>query len=107
MSKPWCGFIFMNPPFGGRNDHVPWLERFIKHGNGIGIVRAYTSSGWFHDHMEKVDLLLFPRGKTKFVRPNGTIGKAPGHGIVFIGMGLIACCVLKSCDLGLYCKLNA
>ena len=26
----------------------------------------------------RAELLLFPRGKTKFVRPDGSIGKAPG-----------------------------
>lgn len=107
LSKTWSGFVFMNPPFGGRNGHVPWLKKFIKHGNGIAIARSYTSSGWFHDHMGKVDLLLFPKGKTKFIRPDGTIGKAPGHGVFFIGMGQIACRVLKSCELGLYGKLQS
>ena len=106
LSKLWKGFVFMNPPFGGRNGHVAWLEKFIKHGNGIGIVRSYTSSRWFHDYMYKVDLLLFPRGKTKFVRPDKSIGKAPGHGIVIIGMGDIACSVIKSCGLGLYCNFK-
>jgi hypothetical protein len=33
--------IFMNPPFGGRNGHVPWLVKFLDHANGIAIVRAY------------------------------------------------------------------
>jgi hypothetical protein len=32
--------------------------------------------------------MLFPRGKTKFVRPSGLIGKQPGHAIVLLGMGL-------------------
>jgi hypothetical protein len=31
----------MNPPFGSRNGHVPWLRKFLDHGNGIAIVRAY------------------------------------------------------------------
>ncbi|UCL89307.1 DUF1073 domain-containing protein [Pseudomonas sp. HS-18] len=43
----------MNPPFGGRNGHVPWLEKFLAHGNGIAIVRAYTSAAWFHEHAVK------------------------------------------------------
>src|SRR5437762_12697921 len=44
LKSNWCGNIFMNPPFGGRNGQVPWIEKFIKHGNGIGIVAARTSS---------------------------------------------------------------
>jgi DNA N-6-adenine-methyltransferase (Dam) len=37
--------VFMNPPYGGRNGHVPWLRKFLAHANGIAIVRSYTSSG--------------------------------------------------------------
>jgi hypothetical protein len=48
LAQPWSGLVFMNPPFGGRNGHVPWLRRFLDPSNGIAIVRAYTSSAWFH-----------------------------------------------------------
>jgi hypothetical protein len=50
----------MNPPFGGRNGHVPWLRRFLDHGNGIAIVRAYTSSDWFHRYAVHAETMLFP-----------------------------------------------
>jgi len=106
LAQNWHGFVFMNPPFGGRNGHVPWLKKFIEHGNGIAIVRAYTSSKWFHDYIYSVDSMLFPRGKTKFVRPDGTIGKAPGHGIILIGMGLLASTTLERAHLGLFIPLR-
>jgi len=102
LSKPWRGAVFMNPPFGGRNGHVPLLVKFFDHGDGIAIVRSYTSSGWWHDHMHRADALLWPRGKTKFVRPDGSIGRAPGHGIVLIGMGERCCRVLERSGLGMY-----
>ena len=65
-----------DPPFGSRNGHVPWLRKFLEHGNGVAIVRAYTSSSWFHEWAIKAGTMLF-RGKTKFIRPDGTIGAAP------------------------------
>ncbi len=102
----WDGFVFVNPPYGGRNSHVPWLEKFIKHGNGIGVFRAYTSAGWFHDWAIQADCLLFPRGKTKFIRPDGSIGKAPGHGVVLLGMGERAGKALSQSGLGLFIKLK-
>ena len=40
LARPWRGLVFMNPPFGGRNAHVPWLRKFFAHGNGVAIVRA-------------------------------------------------------------------
>ena len=86
LSQPWRGIVFCNPPFGGRFGHVPWLERFLAHGNGIAVVRAET--------------MLFPRGKTKFIRPDGSVGKSPGHGIVLLGMGAVANAALARSGLG-------
>ena len=101
LAQPWEGIVFMNPPFGGRNGHIPWLRRFLDHGNGVAIVRAYTSSSWFHDWAIHAHTMLFPRGKTKFVRSDGSIGRAPGHGIVLLGMGEVANKALHQSGLGL------
>jgi DNA N-6-adenine-methyltransferase (Dam) len=101
LRRPWHGLVFMNPPFGGRNGHVPWLVKFLDHGNGVAIVRAYTSSGWFHEYATKAETMLFPKGKTKFVRPDGSIGRAPGHGIVLLGIGSVANRALRESKLGL------
>lgn len=100
LHHPWEGLVFMNPPFGGRNGHVPWLRKFLEHANGIAIVRAYTSSAWFHRWAIKAEMMLFPRGKTKFVRPDGSIGRAPGHGVVLLGMGSVAVDALAGSGLG-------
>lgn len=101
LSLPWRGLVFMNPPFGGRYGHLAWLRRFLDHGNGIAIVRAYTSSDWWHAMMPEAEMILFPRGKTKFVRPDGSIGKSPGHGVALIGMGLTAADALWHSNLGM------
>ena len=107
LERTWEGFVFMNPPFGARNGHVPWLDKFLGHGQGIAVVRAYTSAGWFHDHATRADAMLFPRGKTKFVRPDGSIGKSPGHGVVLLAMGSRAMAALRNSGLGLYVEPNA
>lgn len=102
LSREWFGRVFMNPPFGRRHGHVPWLKKFLDHGNGIAIVRAYTSSDWFHELMPRAQGLLFPAGKTKFIRPDGTVGGSPGHGVVLVAMGFENCEALKRSGLGLY-----
>ena len=102
LAQPWSGLVWCNPPFGARNGHVPWLRKFMEHGNGVALVRAYTSAGWFHDWAVRAESMVFPRGKTKFVRPDGTVGTAPGHGIVLLGMGAVANDALRRCGLGLY-----
>ncbi len=106
LSADWEGFVFMNPPFGGRNGHVPWLKKFLRHGNGIAIVRAYTSAGWFHERVTEADAVLFPKGKTKFIRPDGSVGKAPGHGIALLAMGERAKKALRRSRLGIYFELT-
>jgi hypothetical protein len=101
LRQPWEGCVFMNPPFGGRRGHVPWLRKFFAHGNGIALVAARTSADWFHDVvMPSAELLLFPNGKTKFHRPDGSVGKQPGTGIVLIGAGCVACEALRQSGLG-------
>lgn len=107
LSLPWHGLVWMNPPFGGRRGHVPWLKKFLAHGNGIGLVRAYTSADWFHEHAVRAQTMLFPRGKTQFIRPDGSIGKSPGHGVVLLGMGEQANAALERCGLGLFVNINS
>src|SRR5215471_7653138 len=38
LRQPWCGTLWLNPPFGGRRGQVPWLRRFFKHADGIALV---------------------------------------------------------------------
>jgi hypothetical protein len=103
LSKNWLGkFVWMNPPFGGRNGHVPWLKKFIENGNGIGLCRAYTSAGWFHEYMPQMDCILFPKGKTKFIDQNGQRGKSPSSGIVMFALGEKGSRALKECNLGMF-----
>jgi hypothetical protein len=99
-------FVWMNPPFGGRNGVVPCIEKFIENGNGIGLCRAYTSAGWFQDLIPKMDAILFPRGKTQFERPDGTVGKSPGSGVCFYALGDIGVAALKECGLGFYLEVK-
>lgn len=117
LAQPWHGLVFMNPPFGGRNGHVPWLEKFFAHGNGIAVVRAYTSSEWFHETLvPRAEALLFPKGKTRFI-PSDEVRRrlelkaaskekvwrnAPGHGVVLVAMGGVAINALRKSELGLF-----
>lgn len=121
LTKLWHGLVFMNPPFGGRHGHIPWLAKFFDHGNGVAVVRAYTSSDWWHAHMPRAELIVFPRGKTQFVPSaelrnrleaeawlKGRIWRnAPGHGIAIIGMGEEARHALIKSNLGMTWQLLA
>jgi hypothetical protein len=101
LRQPWSGIVWLNPPFGGRRGQVPWLRKFFTHGDGIALCAARTSADWFHEVVvPNAQLLCFPNGKTKFHRPDGTVGKEPGTGIELIGMGAVANDALLHSRLG-------
>jgi hypothetical protein len=106
LVQPWGdGLAFVNPPWSEkRGAVVPWLRRFYAHpGGGIFVCVARTSCDWFHQLVLPCSrMLLFPRGKTKFIQPDGSPGPSPTNGIALIGMGTVACAALQRSKLG-YC----
>lgn len=80
-------FVWMNPPFGGRNSLAPWLTKFFAHGHGIALTPDRTSAPWWQDAAAKADAVLFTRGKIQFERPDGSIGKSPGAGVTLWAAG--------------------
>ncbi len=101
LDDPWFGFVWMNPPFGGRNSIEPWLAKFIAHGNGIGLTPDRTSAPWFQKWAPRAHRLLF-LPKVRFLRPDGTEGKSPSCGTVLWGIGEHAVNALENArELGL------
>jgi len=87
LERPWHGFVWLNPPFGGRNGLVPWLTKFFKHGDGIVLTPDRTSAPWWQDAASEAEAILFVSGKIKFERPDGSIGKSPSTGTTLFGIG--------------------
>lgn len=66
LTTPWFGLIWMNPPF---SKPAPWVEKFIKHNNGIALLPMSTGQ-WFENVWDKADgIVVLPRN-IKFERPN-------------------------------------
>lgn len=87
LSQPWKGTVWLNPPYGGRNAIKPWLNKFLKHNNGIVLVPNRTATDWFQETAEVASALLFVRKKIKFIRSDLTLGPSPGYGNVLIASG--------------------
>lgn len=87
LAQNWHGFVWMNPPYGGKNGLVPWLERFFEHGNGIALVPDRTSAPWWQDAAKRTGAILFVAGKIKFERPDGTTGDQPSNGTSLLAVG--------------------
>jgi hypothetical protein len=77
------------------------LDFFAHDGGGIFVCVARTSCDWFHELvLPHADLLCFPTGKTRFIKPDGSPGPAPTNGIALIAKGEIACEALRRSGLG-------
>ena len=87
LGTPWEGFAWMNPPFGGRNGLVPWLEKFFAHRHGIALVPDRTSAPWWQEYAPKADLVLAVAKKIKFIGVDGQPGKSPAQGTTLLAAG--------------------
>lgn len=94
LETDWSGFIWMNPPFGGRNGLVPWLDKFFAHGDGIALVPDRTSAPWFQQAWPKADAALFTP-KIRFIRPDGSEGRSPSNGTALLAKGAQGCAALR------------
>lgn len=87
LEADWSGFVWMNPPFGGRNGLQPWLDKFFAHGNGIALTPDRTSAPWWQAAARRSQAVLFIDGKVKFERPDGTTGDSPSNGTTLFAAG--------------------
>jgi hypothetical protein len=100
LSTPWCGFVWVNPPFGHQSTKRRWLSKFFEHGNGIALVPDRTSAPWFQEYAPKADAILWVSPKIKFERPDGSRGEWPGTGTALFGAGPRAVRALVRSGLG-------
>lgn len=110
LSLPWYekDFIWMNPPFGGRNAIEPWLDKFVEHGNGIALTPDRTSAPWFQSAARRADAILFVSPKIRFEKPDGTRGASPSTGTALMGIGWTAREALRLAapELGLFVQIG-
>ncbi len=105
LSQQWTGFVWMNPPFGGRNGIEPWLDKFFLHANGIALTPDRTSAPRWQTAARKADAILFVAGKIKFIGPDGQPGNSPAQGTTLMAVGdraLDALHMAQSRGLGLF-----
>jgi hypothetical protein len=71
LSKPWDGFVWLNPPYG--NGTSSWLKKMAEHGNGIALVFARIETQMFFSYVWPVaSAILVLRGRLTFFRPDGS-----------------------------------
>jgi hypothetical protein len=86
LEREWFGFVWLNPPYG-RGVLRLWLEKFVRHGNGIALVPERTSTGGWQDLVSRADMILCVNSKIPFANSAGEqTGTFPiGSTLVAIG----------------------
>lgn len=88
MSRQWAGRVWMNPPFGARNAIVPWLSRFMEHGDGVALTPDRTSAPWWQHFAPQACAILFISPKLKFLSPHGLEpAGSPAQGTTLMARG--------------------
>jgi len=67
LIQQWQGRVWMNPPYSRPS---PFVEKFIKHGNGIALL-VVSRSMWFRDLWAVSDAIVPTPYNMKFERPDG------------------------------------
>lgn len=98
LVRLWQGFVWMNPPFGPRNGIVPWLQKFVEHGNGVALTPDRTSAPWWQEYARQVDLILFVSPKIRFIDEDGKPGCSPAQGTTLMALGARGCEALRQAE---------
>ncbi len=94
LDTSWHGFVWMNPPFGGRGDKALWLEKFFVHGNGVALVPDHTSAPWWQQYVPRASLVLFVAPKINFLGPQK--GDQSAQGTCLLALGPQGCMALRN-----------
>lgn len=99
----WKGRVWCNPPYGdGLED---WVKLCIDHGNAMLLVFNRSETRWSQLAVEHAWEFKRISGRVKFMRPDGTRGKAPGAGSEIFAFGVEnAFCLDEMKVPGVVCK---
>jgi hypothetical protein len=98
LAQEWFGRVWCNPPYGKAMN--PFLDKMVKHGNGIVLIFARTETKAFFDYVwDKADAILFIKGRLKFHTPNGKAAGTAGSPSVLIAYGEENVKALETCGV--------
>ncbi len=84
LCKIWRGRVFLNPPFSQLDR---WLHEMVEHNDGIAVVPVAVENELWHKYVwSRASAVLFLKGRTKFVLPNGK----PSEGRPRFSIALVA-----------------
>lgn len=98
LSVQWEGRVWCNPPYSKPLLHE-FCRRMAEHGDGVLLVFARTDNADFQEMARRADAVLLLRKRIRFVRPDGTRGRAAGCGSALFAFGKDNVRALEECGL--------
>jgi phage N-6-adenine-methyltransferase len=91
LDKPWRGRVWMNPPYaaGLVDEFIAKLCEHVQSGevtSAVVLVNNATETRWFQEGMALASAVCFPRGRIRFISPDGELG-TPLQGQAFLYFG--------------------
>ena len=93
----WEGRVWLNPPYGPAA--VPFIERMVRHANGIMLVAARTETRWFQSSAASADVVCFLRDRLHFIRDDGFQARS-SHASVLMAWQKDCVEAIRRADLG-------
>lgn len=91
LTKTWKGKTWLNPPYVGGLIHQ-FVSKFVEHissgdiPEGIVLVNNATETDWFSELVSVASVVVFPRGRVRFLDPRGNPGTPlQGQAVVYAG----------------------
>lgn len=86
LMQKWEGRVWLNPPYGPQTGE--WLQKLLKHGNGIALIFARTETRAFFNYVwNGSDAALFIKGRVSFYHVDGTSGGPASAPSVLVAYG--------------------
>ena len=73
-------------PVWPQKRHLEWIEKFVEHASGVGLLPDFTSTNWWHTAAGSADAIMFVRPKVSFL-PKREDGRTNSLGSTLIAMG--------------------
>lgn len=91
LSQFWAGKVWMNPPYASELI-TKFISKYVSHvqnddiSEGMVLVNNATETNWFKELVSVSDAVVFPKGRVRFLDPEGNPG-APlqGQAVLYVG----------------------
>lgn len=97
LLREWEGVVFVNPP---TQNVAAWLERLVKHGEGVALVTLRPDAPWFQEAAKEADAVCLVEEKVQFFKGGKTKTFATGTAVALLAYGELAKEVVLTSGLG-------